>query len=141
MVQGGNSVIQLRVANCSLSEKRRCHGRTCEEAAMGSAPGVPESHRCMQGKRSIPAPDSIKLIWLCPLLLPWQVRERQVAPSGHAVATGLGEGLRGGKSWDPETPGKKGDLSVIFCLFTLRPDCCRQPALFFPFSKHIWVCS
>ena len=85
--------------------------------------------------------DSIRLIWLCPLLLPWWVREGWVASSGHAMATGLGEGPGWGKTWDPETPGKKEDLRVVFCLFHLRPDCCRQPTLFFPFPKHIWVCS
>lgn len=95
----------------------------------------------MRGKRSSPAPDSIRLSWSCPLLLPWQVREGWVASSGRAMATRLGEGSEGGRSWHPETPGRKGDLLVIFCLFHLTPDCCRQRALFVPFPKHIWVCS
>lgn len=117
-------------------------GEGGKKAAVGSAPGVSESRRwCMQGKWSNPAPDSISLIWSCPLLLPWQVREGWVASAGHAMATGLGEGQEGGRSWDPGTPGKKEDLRVIFRLFPLRPDCCRQPALFFPFPKHIWDCS
>lgn len=38
-------------------------GEGGKKAAVGMAPGVPESRRwCMQGKRSSPAPDSIRLI-------------------------------------------------------------------------------
>lgn len=96
-------MFQLRV-DASIG-KGKAMGQGEKAEAMGSAPSVPESCRwCMQGKKSSPVPDSIRLIWLCPLLLPWQLREGWVASSGCAMATGLGKGLEVG---DPEPQEKR----------------------------------
>lgn len=81
VVQGG---ISVSAKGCEVQPQEGRERPWVRWEDIDGAPHVPESRRWC--KRSSLTPDSTRLVWLCPLLLPWRVNEDQVASSGPAMS-------------------------------------------------------